>query len=198
MASHGLSIGRPEVDDDYLNMTAASANVSTIHSRAVWCELNTATVTDTTQVFVDWDVQMSPVVEAVTSGGMDIWVVSGYSVSNSVSVSAGVDATAVAQQLHALFNIEYSKTWTTQTMVEIKGTVPDGYSGVMITRPWKTRKYGRTLKGCVGSMTQTGTFMADSYSDGSYSGLKWISGTISMCVKKEFPLTRCEGSGYFI
>jgi hypothetical protein len=123
---------------------------------------------------------------------------SGYTVANSVSVSAGLDLTFVKDKVGSSVGIDYTRTWTTQTAVTVKGTVKDGYSGVMITKPIKTRNSGRVLKGCLGSQTQEGTFAADSFDDGSYAGVKWVSGAITMCTKKEFPLSRCSGSGNFI
>jgi hypothetical protein len=140
---------------------------------------------------------MSPVVIG-TGNGMDVSVSSGYTVGNSISVSAGLDLSLIKDKLGSSVGIDYTRTWSTQTVVTVKGTVANGYSGVMITKPIKTRKSGRVLKGCLGSQTQEGTFAADSYEDGSYSGVKWVSGAITMCTKKEFPLSRCTGSGNFV
>jgi len=162
------------------------------------CSADTAVITDTTQSFIGWDVQMSPVVIGVGNTGIDVYVSSGYSVSNSVSVAGSSDYNFVKDTLGASLGIEYTRTWTTQTVINIRGNVPNGYSGVMITKPNKTRRYGRTLQGCLGSMKQIGTFTADNYYEGSYSGVKWVSGAITLCIKKQFPLTRCTGSGQFI
>ncbi|PLB53448.1 hypothetical protein P170DRAFT_424183 [Aspergillus steynii IBT 23096] len=173
-----------------------NATDSDLHARQS-CDLTTAVVTDHTQTFIDWDVQMSPVVIG-TGAGIDVYVSSGYSVSNSITTSAGLDWTLIKDKLGVSAGVDYSRTWTTQTVVNIKGTVANGYSGVMITKPIKTRKTGRALKGCIGSQTETGTFQADSYEEGSYAGVKWVSGAITMCSKKEFPLSRCTGSGNFV
>lgn len=191
MASQGVSLDAPELED----LNASLANRTRLNARDD-CH-TTAVVTDRTQTFIDWDVQMSPVVIG-TGSGIDVYVSSGYSVSNSVSVSAGLDWTLIKDKIGISAGIDYTRTWTTQTVINIKGTVPNGYSGVMITKPIKTRKYGRALTGCLGSQTQTGTFMADSYQEGSYAGVKWVSGAITMCMKKEFPLSRCTGGGNFI
>jgi hypothetical protein len=121
---------------------------------------------------------MSPVVIG-TGTGIDVYVSQGYSVSNSINVGGSADWGVVKDKLKLSLGVDYTRTWTTQTVINIKGNVPNGYSGVMITRPLKTRRYGRTMRGCVGSMKQTGTFMADSYKEGSYNGVKWVSGAIS-------------------
>lgn len=194
--SQGLSDSVPKINDTPLDRQPVSQNTSRIQYRDS-CDLTTAVITDTTQTFVDWDVQMSPVVIG-TGSGIDVSVSSGYSVSNGISVSAGLDLSLVKDKLGSSVGIDYTRTWTTQTVVTVKATVPNGYSGVMITKPIKTRKNGRVLKGCLGSQTQDGTFAADSYQDGSYAGVKWVSGAITMCAKKEFPLSRCSGSGNFI
>lgn len=192
LKSENLSLERPADDE---NLSVEARDETGLHARQ--CEYQTAVITDRTQTFVDWDVQMSPVVIG-TGSGIDVYVSQGYSVSNSVSVSAGLDLKFIKDKLGGSLGIDYSRTWSTQTAINIKGTVPNGYSGVMITKPIKTRKYGRALKGCLGSQTQTGTFMADSFQEGSYGGVKWVSGAITMCTKKQFPLSRCNGQGNFI
>lgn len=196
LSSQRLSHGASQVNDASPDIPSAGHNSSGIHSRDS-CDLTTAVITDETQNFVDWDVQMSPVVIG-TGGGIDVSVSSGYSVSNRISVSAGLDLNLVKDKLDASGGIDYSHTWTTEARVTVKATIADGYSGVMITKPIKTRKLGRVMRGCLGSQTQEGTFSADSYREGSYEGVKWVSGAITTCSKKEFPLSRCSGSGNFV
>ncbi|TDZ20368.1 hypothetical protein Cob_v006373 [Colletotrichum orbiculare MAFF 240422] len=162
------------------------------------CGTSYSMTTDKTFDFIDWDVQMSPVVTAdITS--MDINVMRGYTVTNSVQVSAGLDVTWIKDKLKNTLGINYSRQWATQTTINIKGTVSPGYSGCMITKPFKTRRTGRAFSGCPGSIKQTGTWQADSYKEGSYDGISWVSGSIMICQKKgSIPLSRCEGSGNFI
>lgn len=140
---------------------------------------------------------MSPVVCAV--GSMDITVSSGYSVANTVGGSAGLDLKFIKDRLGATADINYSRTWTTQTSVLTKGTVPDGSCGVMITKPLTTRRSGRMFQGCIGSTKEIGTWYADSHNEGSYNGIEWIEGAISMCAKpgNNPPLSRCGGGGNF-
>ncbi|KPM36377.1 hypothetical protein AK830_g10199 [Neonectria ditissima] len=192
--ANGYSIDTPEVDEAFMNK---SEKFNHLDSRAS-CAYTTALITDKTQSFIDWDVQMSPVVIGTGKNGIDVYVSSGYSVANSVTVSGSADLGFVKDRLGVTFGVSFSRTWTTATVVNIKGTVENGWSGVMITKPFKTRRYGRNMRGCIGSMKQTGTFMADSYKEGSYAGVKWVSGAITMCTKKQFPLTRCNGGGTFI
>lgn len=162
------------------------------------CAETTAIVTDRSETFIDWDVQMSPVVIGSGDKGITITVTSGYSISNSVSVSAGLDLTFIKDKVGSSFGIDYSRTWTTSTSASFMAAVPNGYSGVWITKPTTTRKSGCVLTGCLGSQTQTGTFQADSRQSQSYNGLSWIQGAITTCMKPEYPLTRCEGSGQFV
>ncbi|KAG9659826.1 hypothetical protein KCU95_g5425, partial [Aureobasidium melanogenum] len=198
----GVLLERPTVDEAYLNATAVSLGLSptngTLGKRQASCDSTYAIITDTTQRFVDWDVQMSPVVCAV--GDMDINVMKGYMVANSVTVSGGGSPTLIADKLTAQFGVSFSRTWTTQDSITTKGTVKDGNCGVMITRPLVTRRYGRTMQGCPGSYKKIGTWMADEHGEGSYAGIDWVSGAISMCTKKQAapPLTRCQGAGEFV
>lgn len=196
LASQEIALDVPEVDDIPRSIANSGRNEFHLNARAD-CAYTTAVVTDRSQTFIDWDVQMSPVVIG-TGTGIDVYVSSGYSVSNSINVSGGLDWKAIKDKLGVSLGIDYTRTWSTQTVINIKGNVADGYSGVMITKPIKTRRFGRVLTGCLGSQTQSGTFQADSYQEGSYAGVKWVSGAISMCTKKEFPLSRCNGLGNFI
>lgn len=75
----GILLEKPAVDEAFLNATDLSADIfksnETLTKRQASCDGTFAVVTDTTQRFVDWDVQMSPVVCAV--GDMDINVMKG-------------------------------------------------------------------------------------------------------------------------
>ncbi|WYZ43565.1 hypothetical protein EsH8_VII_000001 [Colletotrichum jinshuiense] len=163
------------------------------------CNSNYQTVVDRTQRFVDWDVQMSPVVIGAGSKGIDITISKSYSIANTVQVSGGIDLTLIKDRLKTSLGVNFSRTWTTTQGYLIRGTVDDGYTGVVITRPWTNRRYGRTFQGCVGALRQTGTFIADSREDGSYEGVSWVGGAITACIKRQrsIPLTRCNGGGQF-
>ncbi|KAF6841067.1 hypothetical protein CMUS01_03666 [Colletotrichum musicola] len=163
------------------------------------CSSQYSTVIDRSERFVDWDVQMSPVVIGAGKNGIDITISKSYSIANSVSVSGGLDFGLIKDRLKASVGVDFSRTWTTQAGVLIRGTVDNGETGVVITRPWTTRRYGRAFQGCVGSLKQTGTFTADSHEEGSYEGVTWVSGAITACIKKQrsIPLSRCNGSGNF-
>ncbi|KAH7117510.1 hypothetical protein EDB81DRAFT_245477 [Dactylonectria macrodidyma] len=197
----GVSFDAPEINHDYLNITASDDKLKErdfeLDERGLKCAWTNPIIIDTVQTFIDWDVQMSPVVIG-TGTGIDVYVSQGYSVANSVSVSGGAEFGPIKKALSLSVGVDYTESWTTQTVINIKGNVPNGYSGVMITRPIKTRRYGRSFTGCIGSLKQNGNFMADSYKQGSYAGVKWVSGAITMCTKKQFPLTRCNGAGTFI
>lgn len=121
------------------------------------------------------------------------------SVANAVTVSGNINPTLIADKLEADFGVQFSRTWTTTTSITTGGTVEDGKCGVMITQPLTTRRYGRTFRGCPGALTQVGTWMADDHGHGSYAGVDWVSGAISMCKKTQRypPLSRCLGGGDF-
>lgn len=142
---------------------------------------------------------MSPVVIGAGSKGIDITISKSYSITNGVTVGGSFDLSKLVAKLGATFKVDYTRSWTTAQGYLIRGTVDPGYTGVVITRPWTNRKYGRTFQGCVGSLRQTGTFMADSHEDGSYEGVTWVGGAITACLKKQssIPLSRCNGSGNF-
>ncbi|EFQ32699.1 hypothetical protein CGRA01v4_09367 [Colletotrichum graminicola] len=193
----------PAIDEEWLNfkpteVDEVSHNTTTELNKRD-CSGDIQMIIDNNQRFVDWDVQMSPVVIGAGSKGIDITIAKYWSVSNSIAVSAGLDFGLVKDRLKSTLGINYSKTWTTQQGYLIRGTVDDGYTGVVVSRPWTNRRYGRTYQGCPGNLRQTGTFMADSHEEGSYEGVSWVGGAITACLKaqRSIPLTRCQGSGEF-
>ncbi|KAI1027844.1 hypothetical protein LB503_011864 [Fusarium chuoi] len=204
LKAEGIKIGAPKLDPSWTSYNStdlpkpkyAKAPKGYFGKRDD-CSGTFYITTDKTETFVDWDVQMSPVVCA--NGDMDISVSSGYSVSNTVGGSAAVDLTFVKDKLAGSLGIDYSRTWTTQTSVITKGTIKDGNCGVMITKPLTTRRSGRQFQGCIGSATEIGTWYADSRGEGSYNGITWIEGAISACSKpgSNPPLSRCNGEGNF-
>ncbi|RGP66117.1 hypothetical protein FSPOR_6943 [Fusarium sporotrichioides] len=201
LKAQGIKIGAPKVEARWESHDAADlhkwTNDTVQPEKRDDCDGTFYITTDKTETFVDWDVQMSPVVCAV--GDMDISVSSGFNVANTVGGSAGVDLKFVKDRLGASLGVDYSKTWTTLTSVVTKGTVKDGNCGVMITKPLTTRRSGRQFRGCIGSATEVGTWYADSHEEGSYNGIRWIDGAISVCAKpgNNPPLSRCNGQGNF-
>ncbi|GKT59305.1 hypothetical protein ColTof4_12404 [Colletotrichum tofieldiae] len=199
LKAEGIALEKPEIDYEFLNFTAPADIDTKLMDRS--CAYTTSYVIDKTQRFLDWDVQMGPVVRGAGEG-ITAYIATGWSVSNTVQVSAGLDFKVIKDYLGGEFGINYSRTWTTTTTDQYSTVVKNGMAGVWITQPWTNRKYGRTFRGCVGSMTQTGTFLADSHEDGSYANSKWVSGFITACVKTApasgKDMTRCHGSGNFI
>ncbi|KAL6921223.1 hypothetical protein FSST1_005249 [Fusarium sambucinum] len=195
LKAEGIKIGAPKFDDTTVHPRFTNDTVQ--NEKRDNCGGTFYITTDKTETFVDWDVQMSPVVCAV--GDMDISVSSGFNVANTVGGSAGADLKFVKDRLGASLGIDYSKTWTTLTSVVTKGTIKDGNCGVMITKPLTTRRSGRQFKGCIGSSEEVGTWFADSHEEGSYNGIKWIEGAISVCSKpgSNPPLSLCNGQGNF-
>ncbi|GJC85530.1 hypothetical protein ColLi_08368 [Colletotrichum liriopes] len=186
--------------DDAKHMAPVPYN-ETIHGHGPEkrdCAHTFSIVTDKKERFVNWDVQMSPVVIGYGKG-IDVTVSKSYSVANAVTVSAGLDLKIIKDRLGGSLGVSLSRTWTTQQGYLIRGTIEEGETGVVVSTPWTTRYYGRAFQGCVGSMKQTGTWIADTYEEGSYEGVDWVAGAITVCAKKQksIPLTRCNGSGDF-
>ncbi|TLD14714.1 hypothetical protein PspLS_11086 [Pyricularia sp. CBS 133598] len=215
LEENGIQIGAPPPVHDNLvtysgqqlaEMEAAEAKKArdapppppgTLESRGK-CDKTTSVVIDNTTTFVDWDAQMSPVVCA--QGNMMVAVASGYMVSNSIGVNVGVLPTIVKDVLSGSLNIDYTRSWTTSSVITTTGTVTDKNCGVMVTRPIVTRRSGRVFKGCLGNLEQIGAFYADSHREVMIGGMKWVEGAISMCMKPGInpPLSRCSGEGNFV
>lgn len=88
-------------------------------------------MTDKTERFVNWDVQMSPVVLG-TAEGITVAVASGYSVANSISASAGIDVTLIKDYLSGSVGVDYTTTWTTTTSNTYTTTIKNGDAGVWV------------------------------------------------------------------
>lgn len=164
------------------------------------CQVITSAVTDKTENFVDWDVQMSPVIHGV-GARTTVTVTQGYSVTNGLTVGAGLDYTFVKDVLQGALKIDYSHSWTTTYQASMAYEVTAGYSGTIVTKPTVTRRSGRILKGCIGAQTSQGDFQATSHEEGQRGGLTWVQGNISLCQRQiadGAPLARCNGGGNFI
>ncbi|KAH0431439.1 hypothetical protein CcaCcLH18_07055 [Colletotrichum camelliae] len=203
LESEGINPETPKFPQEWLDSANHLAPIpfnetsdSNLHARD--CSSTFSITTDKTERFVNWDVQMAPVVIGFGKG-IDVSVASSYSVANSISGSAGIDIKAIKDRLGASFGVDYTRTWTTTATTTVRGTIEDGWTGTVITRPWVNRRSGRTFQGCPGSLKQTGTWIADSYEEGSYEGVKWVAGAITVCAKqqKAIPLSRCNGDGDF-
>ncbi len=142
--------------------------------------------------FLDWDVLMSNVIKS--TAGATVSVTEGYSISNSVSVTSGMDLTIVKDFLGASFSISYSETWTSTYSSAYTFQVPEGKYGAVVSNPLVTRHAGYIDTGCIGSQTR-GYFQSDSHSSKAYGGLSWVDGTISLCTGDSYPLARCMGEG---
>ncbi|GKT97521.1 hypothetical protein CT0861_03173 [Colletotrichum tofieldiae] len=202
--AEGILMEKPAIDEEWLNFVPEPVNetAAELSARQIRCSPTSSFVIDKEQRFVDWDVQMSPVTLGAGSGIL-VRVESGWTVSNAVAVSAGIDSKWLKDKLTASFGVSYTRTWTSVTSFSHQTTIAAGFRGVFISQPWTNRKYGRTFQGCPGSMVQTGTFMADSHEEGSYDNARWVSGQITACIKRYGPkqvgtrMTRCNGSGEF-
>jgi hypothetical protein len=206
----GVATKAPALDPSWTQVLDPAADVADkievseedvpLEKRQASCSWTRSVIVDKTEEFVDWDVQMSPVVCA-TNGDTDITITSGYSVANTIGGSADINLTLVKDVLGAKFGINYSRTYTSSTLIANKRTIFKGNCGVMITKPITTRRSGRVLEGCPGSFKQTGTFYADSHREQAYGGVTWVEGFIDDCQKRQPAgqrLSRCSGGGNFI
>ncbi|ESZ98489.1 hypothetical protein SBOR_1151 [Sclerotinia borealis F-4128] len=146
---------------------------------------------DTT--FVNWDVAMSSVVKAGETTST-VAVTEGYTIANSLAVSATAAATLVKDFLTVTYGITYTESWTSTFTAAYTYTVPAGKYAVVVSNPYTTRKSGHVDIGCIGTATETATYQADSYQSKAFGGLSWVLGTISLCTGDSYPVHACVGS----
>ncbi|KAL8281694.1 hypothetical protein RB597_003187 [Gaeumannomyces tritici] len=201
LKAQNISRYPPPIDEDWLKWTPPANETKSALAARGQCDSTTAFIVDKQQRFTDWDVQMSSILFGGRNGA-DLTVSEGWTVTNTVGVSAGLSPTFIKAVLGGTFNINYSKSWATSTTTTYKTTVKPGEVGVFAVMPWVTRRYGRVFRGCPGAYTQTGTFMADSHEDSVPNEMRnWVHGPVFPCIKDEPKggqgFTRCHGSGEF-
>ncbi|GJC81575.1 hypothetical protein ColLi_04413 [Colletotrichum liriopes] len=142
--------------------------------------------------FLDWDVQISPVIGA-QQAPVTIAVARGYSVANSVTVgeTAGISAEGISVGL----NIDYQQTWTTTDTTTITYTVPTGQYGVIVSQPWTHRINGNVYTSCTTGGGAKSTFMGSSHTSQTYGSMNWVTGVFRLCASKGYPVPYCNGQG---
>jgi hypothetical protein len=173
------------------SMTSTDTSLSsrTLSSR---CSKETIYTVNPPTTFLNWDVPMSSVLKAGSTGTTTVSVTAGYSIANSVSATASV--TLIAEFLQSSFSVSYSETWTSTYAAAYSFQIPAGKYGAVVSNPQTTRRTGTVAIGCVAEATTT-AFQADSYTSQAYGGLSWVEGTITLCTGDTYPLPRCTGSG---
>ncbi|TDZ13823.1 hypothetical protein C8035_v002395 [Colletotrichum spinosum] len=200
LASEGILHSPPEVDRSLLDFEAPTEEeLNRLEARQASCDWTTAITITRTDRFYDWDLQMSPV-NIARANPIDISLTSTYTVTDTLTVTGSVSPTVITGWLTASFGISGSRSWATAQAIMVRGTISAGHTGCMVNNPFKTRRYGRVMRGCLGKQTQVATFMVDTYEEGSYAGVKWIRGAITPCEKPGVhnPLSRCQGGENFI
>ncbi|QDS73713.1 hypothetical protein FKW77_003471 [Venturia effusa] len=158
------------------------------------CKSYTLAVDHVTK-FLQWDVPMSRVIHAAAAQSTVI-LTDGFQLSNSLSISQSFAFEFVPDFFTSTTTIEYSRTWTTTTTLAYSFPVPLGEWGLVVSNPQTQRNYGEVYQGCIGAMKQISTYTGDSYSDHTYGGLSWVTGTITACTAKQYPIPKCIGSGF--
>lgn len=158
------------------------------------CEQSTEIEVISDTQFTNSDVAMSPVVNSAGSDSDSLAVSRGYSIANSVTVTAGADITLVKDILGLSFSIAYAQTWTTTDTQTFTFSVPDNQYGLIVSQPLVRRILGQTISGCTDNPTRT-DFTADSYSSKAFGGLDWVTGIIRLCNSTTYPVSFCSGEG---
>ncbi|KAI0897404.1 hypothetical protein F4806DRAFT_399530 [Annulohypoxylon nitens] len=144
--------------------------------------------------FLNWDVAMSPVVSA-QGGGASVTLSSGYSLANTMSVTA-TEGVTIESILSVSLAVSYSETWTSTETQAFAYTVPDGQFGVVVSQPLVRRVEGNFLSGCVDAPDKKVPFTSDTYTSQTYSGnLNWVQGVIRLCNSTTYPIPYCIGEG---
>ncbi|CAN8097005.1 unnamed protein product [Discula destructiva] len=156
------------------------------------CDESSEVQVVTDEKFLNWDVPMSSVVSAA-GGGVMVAVTSGYSISNALQTTVGMEAT-IEEVLGLSMQVSYTETWTTTETTAITYTVPANNYGLIVSQPMVRRIEGYYLSGCVDSPAKE-AFTSDTYSSQSYGNLEWVTGVIRLCNSTSYPVPYCIGTG---
>ncbi|KAL0933859.1 uncharacterized protein CTRU02_210658 [Colletotrichum truncatum] len=145
-----------------------------------------------TNDFLDWDVQVSPVIGAQQAPVL-IAIARGYQVADAVSVAetAGIEAEGLSLSL----KIEYQTTWTTTDTTTITYTVPTGQYGVIVSQPWVHRISGTAYSSCGTGEATRENFMVTTHTSQTYGNLNWVKGVFRLCANTNYPVPYCNGQG---
>lgn len=124
-----------------------------------------------------------------------VTISTGYSVSNSISVSQGATFTLIKDFLQASVSVDYSTSWQTTRTQQFSAEVPKGKWGAFVTNAWTNRESGNVWEGTIGGEGSLSYFQADSFETKSYGDMSWVDGVISLCTGDALPLKRCLGEG---
>ncbi|KAF8854863.1 hypothetical protein BDZ45DRAFT_706382 [Acephala macrosclerotiorum] len=162
---YGEDRAEPDIDFE-----AGASNITERGLEERACLYRVNTVTDTTQHFQGWGVQMSPVTYA---GGPKTTITATYgcSLTNSITVGVPGDRSFAASALKAAFKIDYSRSWMNSYYAALAQEVTPGYYGTVVSQPTTTCRYGRVLKGCVGAQKVSSNFMAGSFETRQQGGI---------------------------
>ena len=122
-------------------------------------------------------------------------ITTGYTMTNSISVSQSAQVTLVKDFLQATTSISYTASWATTQTQMFSSSVPAGKYGAFVTNAWTNRKSGNVWEGTIGGDGTLTYYQADSFEDKKYGDMSWVDGTISLCTGDTFPLKRCLGDG---
>jgi hypothetical protein len=142
--------------------------------------------------FLGWDIQMSQVVKGAPTS---ISVSSGYSISNTISVSTSSQFSLVKDFLSVSMSVDYSQSWQSTQTQTFQVSVPEGKYGAFVSNPWTNRASGNVWSGTIGGEGSLTAYQADSFESKKFDNMEWVDGVISLCVGDTFPLKRCLGEG---
>lgn len=207
-----------EVQRRHANFGRAPATSARINKK---CEQSTEVQVLEDTNFNDWDVAMSPVIGNTGSTAATVAVAKGYSIADTISVSASVEFPGVPEELKravsglgltlydqiseslgvslegiltASLDLTYTNTYTTTDTQTFTFNVPNGQYGLVISNPWVHRVSGNVLSGCTDSPT-VNTFTSSEYTSQAYGDLEWVKGPIVMCNSSSYPVPYCVGDG---
>ncbi|KAK1574409.1 uncharacterized protein LY79DRAFT_566169 [Colletotrichum navitas] len=147
----------------------------------------------TDEEFLGADVAVSPVVSSFGAIS-DVSVASGYSISNTVTVTSGAEAFLIEKVLSVTLSVSYAYSWTTTETQTLRFTMSANNYGLVVSQPNVRRVTGNMLSGCADKPTVT-PFVSDTYTDQSYGHLNWVKGVIRLCNSTVYPVPFCSGEG---
>lgn len=182
--------------DDSDNSDGLNSSNGTLAKRGGWGNVELV-VPGKKLTFLDWDVAMSPVVDA-HAGEVSIAITDGKMIADSITGGGGATLNLIPDFLSLNGNVNKGKTTTSSVSGTLTFKVPKGYVGAVVSRPLTHREYGWVWRGRPG-FGHAEYWQSDTHEDSTFhigrGTLKWVKGVITVCLGHKYPLPRCHGKG---
>lgn len=192
LLSHpGHDLPSISVEDIIAKSQNASLKSRSMEKRKGCSKLNIVYM-NPTKTFLDWDQPISPIAHNAYASAR-VLIDKNHDLEQGVKVELKGGEVLIKDVFSMAQKIAYNYVWTTSDDSGLTYFVPAGFYGVVSSNARATRFSGKVKWGCVGEPEMEWGFQTDKYSDMYYGGMKWVEGSVGLCMSKNYPIPGCIG-----